>query len=66
MLFCLLILENKKTELTFEVSLTVLKVLKQTKEQGNQSISIQTRDCDKRLVTAPYSGSIIYGTDESE
>ena len=42
MLFCLLILENKKTELTFEVSLTVLKVLKQTKEQGNQSISIQT------------------------
>ncbi|EEV41565.1 hypothetical protein HMPREF1352_00162 [Enterococcus faecium 511] len=55
MLFCLLILENKKTELTFEVSLTVLKVLKQTKEQGNQSISIQTRDCDKRLVTAPYS-----------
>lgn len=46
---------KQKTELTFEVSLTVLKVLKQTKEQGNQSISIQTRDCDKRLVTAPYS-----------
>ncbi|EPI08465.1 hypothetical protein D357_02044 [Enterococcus faecium SD3B-2] len=54
MLF-LLILENEKIELVFEVSLTVLKVLNQTKEQGNQSISIQTRDCDKSLVTAPYS-----------
>ncbi|EPI18500.1 hypothetical protein D355_00088, partial [Enterococcus faecium SD1C-2] len=48
-----MILENEKIELVFEVSLTVLKVLNQTKEQGNQSISIQTRDCDKSLVTAP-------------
>ncbi|PQF01205.1 hypothetical protein CUS95_12035 [Enterococcus faecium] len=52
MLFCLSILENKKIELVFEVTFLFFQSL--TKEQDNESIPIQTRGCDKILVTAPF------------
>ncbi|TNX48519.1 hypothetical protein FIU36_08105 [Enterococcus faecium] len=52
MLFCLLILENKKIELVFEVTFLFFQSL--TKKQGNESIPIQTRGCDKILVTTPF------------